>query len=518
MKKLSIAFLACLLCVFTSACSEGNSAFLSSSEETSDITTSQQSDEPANNTAGERNFIAGKYLVVVDGTLICATGDGIYLKDDVNSEGKKIADEKNVYTIMSDGETIYFAEGYDTSESSQRNTPKKVYRESISGGDTKELFSSGGYIELIGYYDDCLYFLDQNASNQCAIMKYNVTNDEQSKLTTDWDGQIVSPCMLGDYLYACLKSNDSNTGIMRKYDLSTGKTEDIYSGIVDLNIYHDSNFVVFDSYVISTNSNGYTKNDHFTYIIDKEGNVKQSPEIEIDCDFEYVTSDAKYGLYFSGMNSGKFDLYTIDLDTGEVFTSENGAASCKGKNYFITNDLLRPENIYFMYSLNRYDPNSKSVQTVSHDEFKIDIMKPMWIIDGYIMDWNLNTYQIYETEETTTPLNSEPENDNSDSFDYTEGTFSSSESPVILTIEEIANGKVVMHGQQGSQNKAYFPHAEGYLYDKNKMDFVTVDSWGSKYAGHLELHPDSVDLYMELTKKSKFAEDTIECDCRLMKE
>ncbi|MEE0857648.1 MAG: hypothetical protein U0L58_10195 [Ruminococcus sp.] len=108
--------------------------------------------------------------------------------------------------------------------------------------------------------------------------------------------------------------------------------------------------------------------------------------------------------------------------------------------------------------------------------------------------------------------------DHSDSFDYTKGTFSSSESPVIITIEDISNGKVVISGQQGSQNKAYFAHAEAYLYDGNKMDFETVDSWGSKYTGHLELHADSVDLSMELTEKSKFAENTIECNCRLMKE
>lgn len=349
-------------------------------------------------------YVSGKYLVNFGKRIICAKSDGIYYKENLESEEKKIADEKNVYSLLSDGETIYYSEGYDNTDFKQKNSPKKVYKTSISQNDSEVLFESDGYVELIGYQDNCLYYLEQNQSDQYALMKYNTSDNSKSKLTKDWDGQIVSPCILGNRLYAYLMSNDSNNGIFRAYDLSTDNHEDIYTGIVDFYIYHDDNYVAFDTYTLSANSSIQAKNNHFTYLIDKEGTVKKSPEIKPDCSFEYVTSDGKYGLYFSTPGSEKFDLYTIDLETGEVVTSEGDAGSCIGKNYFITNDLLHPENIYFMYNLMLYDVNTKSAKKLSHDEFEINITKPMWIIDGYIVDWDMNIYKIYDsnTEESKT--------------------------------------------------------------------------------------------------------------------
>ena len=174
--------------------------------------------------------------------------------------------------------------------------------------------------------------------------------------------------------------------------------------MVAYNIFHNDEHIVFDTFTVSTNNGRYAKDNHITYTVEKDGTVKKSPQIMEDCGFEYATSDGKYGLYFSTIESGEFDLFTIDLETGKVFTSENDAGSCIGKNYFITNDLLHPENIYFMYNLKLYDVNTKSAKKLSHDEFEINITKPMWIIDGYIVDWDMNIYKIYDsnTEETKT--------------------------------------------------------------------------------------------------------------------
>lgn len=363
-----------------------------------------KTDSSSNSKGG---FKSGKYLVNLENKIIGAKSDGIYYKENVTSSEKKISNTGNVISLLSDGETIYYPEGYDSANFDQRNKPKKVYKTSISQNDSEVLFESDGYVELIGYQDNCLYYLEQNQSDQYALMKYNTSDNSKSKLTKDWDGQIVSPCILGNRLYAYLMSNDSNNGIFRAYDLSTDNHEDIYTGIVDYYIYHDDNYVAFDTYTLSANSSIQAKNNHFTYLIDKEGTVKKSPEIKPDCSFEYVTSDGKYGLYFSTPGSEKFDLYTIDLETGEVVTSEGDAGSCIGKNYFITNDLLHPENIYFMYNLKLYDVNTKSAKRLSHEEFEINITKPMWIIDGYIVDWDLNIYKIYDSanEEATASRN-----------------------------------------------------------------------------------------------------------------
>lgn len=464
------------------------------------------------------DFKSGNYLVNIENKIICAKSDGVYFKENIESGETKIANEKNVYSLMSDGETIYFVEGYDTTNYDDRYTPKKVYKTSLNSNTSEKVFQSDGYIELIGYKNDCIYYLEQkqtNSFNQYAIIKYNTTDSSKTKLTTDWDGTILFPYILGEKLYAYLKSNDSNDGVFRAYDLSTGKYENIYSGTVSSHVYHNDDRIVFDTFNISL-ENGSSKDNHITYTIEKDGTIKKSPEINVDCGFEYATSDGKYGLYFSTINSREYNLYTIDLETGEVFTSKDEARNYIGKNYDVTHDLVHPENIYFMHYLKLYDPNTKTAKEVDCEKYEIDITKPMWIIDGYIVDSEFNNYKIFD-KNTTTNLSSNSKNDN-DTFDYSSGTFSSNDTPVIVTIEEISNGKIVFHGEKGGQNKAYFPHAEGYLYDGNKLDFETVDSWGSKYRGHLTLHKDSIDLSMKLTEKSKFAEDTIECNCKLTKE
>ena len=401
LKKLSaIVFTVVVFCCIFILCSCGNKT-----DSPTEVTTNNTiepttvSEATDSNDATENNndaaFKAGKYLVNIDKKIICAKDDGLYYKESLESEGKKLSNEKNVYTIMSDGETVFYGEGYDIADSNQRNTPKKVYKTTISKNTSELLFESDGYIELIGIRNNCIYYLDKNESNQAAVMKFNISDNSKSKLTKDWNGQINFSCVLGNKLYAYFKNNDNSKGTFRAYDLSTEEFEDIYSGMMTYSIFHDENRVVFDTFSISENS-GNKKDNHVTYTVEKDGTVKKSPVITEDCSFEYATSDGKYGLYFSTPSSGKFDLYTIDLESGEVFTSENDAASCIGKNYFVTSDLLHPEKIYFMYNLKLYDINTKSAKKISHEDFEIDITKPMWIIDGNIVDGDLNTYKIYD--------------------------------------------------------------------------------------------------------------------------
>ena len=84
------------------------------------------------------------------------------------------------------------------------------------------------------------------------------------------------------------------------------------------------------------------------------------------------------------------------MKTGKIDVSEGDAGGFLGKNYFVAHDLVKPENLYFMYGVRLYDENSKSLKQMKSDEFEINITKPMWIIDSYIVDWDLNTYKIYD--------------------------------------------------------------------------------------------------------------------------
>ena len=65
-----------------------------------------------------------------------------------------------------------------------------------------------------------------------------------------------------------------------------------------------------------------------------------------------------------------------------------------------------------MYNLGLYDESTNKILNKKHDDFDFDITKQMWIVDGYVVDWNFNTYKIYsETiEMTTKPVNSNTDN------------------------------------------------------------------------------------------------------------
>ena len=143
--------------------------------------------------------------------------------------------------------------------------------------------------------------------------------------------------------------------------------------------------------------------------------MKTSAQVPDNFDFQIMDYNGKYALFFNTDQSDMdkmFDLYKFDFETGKIETSQNEAGRYKNKNYFVTRDLKEPENIYFMYNLGLYDESTNKILNKKHDDFDFDITKQMWIVDGYVVDWNFNTYKIYsETiEMTTTPVNSNTDN------------------------------------------------------------------------------------------------------------
>lgn len=114
---------------------------------------------------------------------------------------------------------------------------------------------------------------------------------------------------------------------------------------------------------------------------------------------QIVDNSGEFALFFntdSSDNETMFDLYRINLKTGEIKTSKGEAGRYKLKNYFVIKDLSKPNDIYFMYNVGLYDNSSNKILNKKHDDFDFDITKQMWIVDGYVVDWNFNTYKIYD--------------------------------------------------------------------------------------------------------------------------
>ena len=217
-------------------------------------------------------------------------------------------------------------------------------------------------------------------------MKLRVGTNDSTKLVDEWSGDMPlywqnNAYCLGDTIF--LTVNNS----LCTYSID----EDKYSELISAS---DGSIcdVIKDRICFK-----YSKGDNlYVAMIDAKCNIETSVPISKKYDYQITAQSGEYALFSSTMSSGEYNLYTIDLKIGDIDVSEGDAGGFLGKNYFVTHDLIKSDNIYFMYGVMLYDEDSKSLKCMKSDEFEINITKPMWIIDGYIVDWDLNTYKIYD--------------------------------------------------------------------------------------------------------------------------
>lgn len=336
------------------------------------------------------NFKSGKYLVNIENKIIGAKSDGIYYKENVTSNAKKISNTENLISLLSDGETVYYAEGYDDyADIDKRFTSKKIYKTSINDSKSEYIFTSNGQADLITCQNGCLYYLDITKSGndyKYSLMKHKIGSSDSTKLIDEWTADM--PLYWKDTAY-CLENTIFLTvnNSLCSYNISDDKYSELISASDGCICDIIENKICFR----------YSKGaDYYIAMIDADSNVETSVPISKKYDYQIVAQSGEYALFSSTMGSGEYNLYTINLKSGDIDVSEGDAGGFLGKNYFVTRDLVKPENIYFMYGVRLYDENSKSLKQMKSDEFEINITKPMWIIDGNIVDWELNTYKIYD--------------------------------------------------------------------------------------------------------------------------
>ena len=335
-------------------------------------------------------YKAGNYLIENNGKIFCAKSDGIYYKENVTSEAKKISNTGNVISLLSDGETVYYVEGYDDcTDIDKRFTSKKIYKTSINDSKSEYIFSSNGQADLITCQNGCLYYIDITKSGneyKYSLMKHKIGASDSTKLVGEWSADL--PSYWKDTAY-CLGNTIFLT--VNKSLCSYNIGDDKYNELISAS--DGSICDIIDNKVCFRYSKGES---YYIAMIDANSNVETSVPISKKYDYQIVAQSGEYALFSSTMSSGEYNLYTIDLKTGKIDVSEGDAGGFLGKNYFVAHDLVKPENLYFMYGVRLYDENSKSLKQMKSDDFEINITKPMWIIDSYIVDWNLNTYKIYD--------------------------------------------------------------------------------------------------------------------------
>ena len=356
------------------------------------------------------NFVSGKYLICTGEKYICAKSDAIYYKENITAKEKKISSADNACSLLSDGNIIYYVEGSSSNSSSgQEYEKKKVYKTTTKDGKSEYLFTSEGKCELIACENNSLYYLDVaksgNDDYKYLLKKYDIGKSSVVNTIADWSDKVS---YYGDDIAYCIDNTIfvNEQGSLCLYNIDKDEyTKKIKSsdGVI-CDIIKEK--ICFE----------YTKNGKkYISAVDSKGKMKTSAQVPDNFDFQIMDYNGKYALFFNTDQSDMdkmFDLYKFDFESGKIETSQNEAGRYKNKNYFVTRDLKEPENIYFMYNLGLYDESTNKILNKKHDDFDFDITKQMWIVDGYVVDWNFNTYKIYsETiEMTTTPVNSNTDN------------------------------------------------------------------------------------------------------------
>lgn len=381
----------------------------------SDINTLKHSEiEPILKDESPSKFKSGDYLIEIDGRIICAKSDGIYYKESITGKENKIVSADNVTSLLSDGQVIYYVTYEKTISGTERfDMPHSIYSVGIDGSDLKEIYISDNSIILLNCHNEYLYYYNATSYGEGTLNKVSINTFQNIDLGSEVirenrDNSVDYMGRLGDKLYFLNKnySGVRNKDSIVSYDLDTENT------VVELNnltlwfrssVQYD-NKLYFTGYKVNDN---YDNKDCYIYIIDSNNKLSKSMKLPNDLEIQIMDSNCEYVICFNDEQSDAntmFDMYRVDLKTGEVITSKGEAGRYKNKNYFVTYDLTNPEDIYFMYNVGLYDKTTNKIVNKKCDDFEINITKPMWIINGYVVDWNLNTYRIYdEANDTTKP-------------------------------------------------------------------------------------------------------------------
>lgn len=351
-------------------------------------------DNQDNTQENKIEYVNGTYLVVVDGKIIGARDDGVYYKENINAEMKKIAYDSYVSSLMSDGNTVYYVEGFDEFTPNisdyEKYKSKKIYKTKVTGGKKKQVAESDGLASLLTCKGDSIYYIDivkvGDSKYQYALVKYDMNLDKTTTVDTFMDSVplywVPSAYVVGKTIFYA-KDN-----LLYGYDISTEKVEKVldYEGVFCKAI---------EGKVCFKYSKG---NSYYIAMVDADRNVETSAAIDNKYTLQAITNNGKYALTFD-IGFSDFNLYTFDLKTGEKFVQKDGAVSCIGKAYSLHKDLMNPNKLYLQTSW-LFDEETKTVVKKKTDQTPVDIHRPDWIVDDYVVDWDLNLYKIYDEDWT----------------------------------------------------------------------------------------------------------------------
>ena len=368
------------------------------------------------NKAADTSFV-GERLVKADKRYIYTDLKKIYTKSTPEDKGVVLTECSNNGQIMVGENKIYVtrSENPDARVNSYFNPgPNDIYSMNEDGTGLKKITSSDNPLRFLCIRNGKIYYLELVKDADDKMIEYNIADNKKTDITDKMlvnnEHEVLDVVYDGDKLYA--RTGDSDGGStydLIAYDLDKSKTDAIIEdSYVSFNRRHPDAGVSFTVYKLKKNE--YKAYDIYVYTLNADGTFDKSVEMPefLDQAPECVSYDGLYAIFMTSSGCEDFNLYRVDLKTGDTLIYEKGAGRFKNKGYGVCFDLTRPDDIYlFSGSAMRVTENGMVECNCDKDIY----YQRYWMIDGMILDESFNCYEIVEGEVLFSPVIKKAEKD-----------------------------------------------------------------------------------------------------------
>lgn len=286
----------------------------------------------------------------INGKYVYSNGKGIYSGTSI-SDVNLIADIKNTGKIMSDGQTIYFTVDNGKNSINESHNQYDVYSVKYDGSSFKKVTSGNFEIELVTFFDDCLYYIDDVAEENVTVtylgrlMKYN-TQSGQTECISDDYAAAAAYFQAGKIYFsnALLAVESIDRSSVYAVDLKTEEITEVMtnSTMAKPSYLCSDETLYFESF--DYNQEEANTENNVLYAIDKNGSLSKSLQIPEDKYLKYINYNDSFAILQQAKEGNGFKYYKVDLNSGEVTDIVDETSSyCD-----IIHDAVKPEDIYFI--------------------------------------------------------------------------------------------------------------------------------------------------------------------------
>jgi hypothetical protein len=341
-------------------------------------------------------YKSGESLVYVNKKIIYYSNKGIFIKKSAKAKAQKITDKKAVGTLLSDGKTVFFT--VESGEAGIEHKRYTIYSVKTNGKQLTQITSSNIEADLVTYYKNCIYYLDNKevgGTYPCCLFKYNLKTKEkkcisQNKLcarTFYYNKKIY-------FSNAVLSIDNVNYENLYSINLDNNKIKKVKNNAFAVDYCFSSSKACFSSYKWNNRKDIPVK--RYIYTINKS-KVKKSKKLPDNSFVYYVFNNGKKAICSKGDGA---PYYIFNLKTGK----KTRIKGFKGYGSFIgdfKSNKVYVKKDYNSNKLSLYKLNGsklKKVKLSGKSSVKCSgYSSDCWVCGKYaIVKNSVNSYKIYK--------------------------------------------------------------------------------------------------------------------------